>query len=126
MLNQPKVLVVDEDKNILSAFEDFLNKEHCNLITASCIDEAVINLVLQPVDLLIMDVNLKKQLNETLLRYMKELQRNLPIIIITSYSDIISEKDAKDYGADYFFLKPLELNKLRRAVRKCLHLDKVF
>jgi len=30
----------------------------------------------------------------------------------------------KAYGADYFFLKPLDLDKLRDAVRKCLRPDK--
>jgi DNA-binding NtrC family response regulator len=126
LVERPKVLVVDDDKNILSAFENFLSKENCSFIPVSCIDEAMVTVLLQPIDLLIMDVTLKKQLTETLLKYIKEIQRDLHIIIITGYSDIINEKDAKDYGADYFFLKPLELNKLRRAVRKCLHLDKIF
>jgi hypothetical protein len=58
MLNQPKVLVVDEDINILSAFEDFLNKEHCNLIAVSCIDEAMVHCSAAD-DLPIMDVSPK-------------------------------------------------------------------
>ena len=49
----------------------------------------------------------------------------LTIIVITGYPDLINEKDVKAYGADYFFLKPLELDKLREAVRKCLHLNDI-
>jgi len=126
MLNQPKVLVVDEDKNILSAFEDFLRKEHCNLIAASCIEEAIIRLEQYQIDLLIMNVNLEKKHNVTQLKFAKELQQNFPVIIITGYTDIIEEKKARDYGFDYFLPKPLDLKKLRTAVRKCLQLDKVF
>jgi DNA-binding response OmpR family regulator len=114
---QPQVLVV---------FEDFLKKEHCNLIPASSAKEAIINLEHERVDLLIMDVNLKKQSALTLFRRAKELQANLPIIIITSYTDLIEERDAINYGADYFLPKPLDLNRLRGAVRKCLQLENSF
>jgi DNA-binding NtrC family response regulator len=126
MSNWPKVLVVDNDKNILSVFRDFLDKEHCNLIPATCITEAIMNLEQSRIDLLIVDVNFKDQLSRALFKRVKELQKNLPIIIITSYTDLIEEKDARKYGADYFFPKPLELNKLRGAVRKCLQLENSF
>jgi DNA-binding response OmpR family regulator len=124
MLNQPKVMVIDNDENILSVFKGFLNKEHCDLIAASCIEEAIVMLEQQQIDLLIMDINLYKQPNMTLFNLMRELQKNLPIIIISSYTDVIEEKEAIGYGADYFLPKPLELNILRAAVRKCLHIEK--
>ena len=34
--------------------------------------------------------------------------------------DLISEADLKTYGADYYFVKPLEVDKLRQALRTCL------
>ncbi len=120
------MLVVDNDRNILFVFRNFLDKEHCNLIPASCIREAITNLEQNRIDLLIVDVNFKDQSSKALFKRAKELQENLPIIIITSYTDIIEEKDARKYGADYFFPKPLELNKLRDAVRKCLQLENSF
>jgi len=125
MLSQPKVLVVDEDRNILSAFDNFFKRENCSLIPISCINEAIANLLQQRIDLLIIDVNRKMPSEVKLFRYVKELQKNISIIIITSYSDIINEQDAKEFGADYFFLKPLDLNKLRDAVHKCLNISNV-
>ena len=38
---QPKVLVVDDEENILSAFRDFLKKEHCEMVAASSAEEAM-------------------------------------------------------------------------------------
>jgi len=32
----------------------------------------------------------------------------------------VSEEEARSAGADFYFLKPLELDALRLAVRKCL------
>ncbi len=126
MSTLPKVLVVDDDKNILTVFRDFLDKEHCSLIPASCIKEAMINLERYQIDLLIADVNFKNQSSMALFKRVKESKKKLPIIIITSFTDIIEEKDARRYGADYFFSKPLELNELRYAVRKCLRLRNSF
>lgn len=125
MRHQPKVLVVDDDQNILSAFEDFLRRERCSMIAASSAEEALKKVKLQHVDLLITDIRLKYQSGVTFFMYVKEIEPELPVIVITGYPDIISEEDVKAYGADYFFLKPLELDKLREAVRKCLHLNNV-
>ena len=125
MRHHPKVLVVDDDQNILSAFEDFLRKEHCSMIAASNAEEALKKMEQEHVDLLITDIRLRYQSGVTLFMHLREIQPDLPVIVITGYPDLISEEDLKTYGADYFFLKPLELDKLREAVRKCLHLNNV-
>jgi DNA-binding NtrC family response regulator len=124
MQSLPKVLVVDDDQNILSAFEDFLRKERCAMIAASSAEEAVEKVRHEPVDLLITDIRLKCQSGVTFFMHMKANQPDLRIIVITGYPDLISGEDVKLFGADYFFLKPLELNKLRGAVRACLNLDR--
>ena len=38
---QPKVLVVDDEENILAAFRDFLRKERCDMMAASSAEEAL-------------------------------------------------------------------------------------
>ena len=125
MSHQRKVLVVDDDQNILSAFEDFLRKEHCSMIAASNAEEVSKKIEQEHIDLLITDIKLKYRSGVTLFMHLKGIQPDLPVIVITGYPDLIREGDVKAYGADYFFLKPLELDKLREAVRKCLHLNNV-
>ena len=120
---QPKVLVVDDDINILAAFEDFLRKEHCYMLSAMCAEEALKKLEHDRVDLLVTDVRLKFHSGITFLMDVKSRLPKLPVIVVTGYPDLITERDAKAYGADYFFLKPLEIDRLRIAVRKCLHLN---
>lgn len=122
MMYRPKVLVVDDDENILSAFRDFLKKERCTMIPATSAEDAAVKLQEQYVDLLVTDIRLKRQSGITFLMEARRLRRDLPIIVITGYPDLVSENDVRACGADYYFLKPLDLNKLREAVRKCLHL----
>lgn len=121
MANQPRVLVVDDDENILSAFEDFFKKEHCSMIAASNAEEAFEIVKDQLISLVITDVRMKWQSGVTLLMKIKQLRPGLPVIVITGYPSLIPETDIRHYGADYYFVKPLELDALRQAVRRCLH-----
>lgn len=123
MSYQPKVLVVDDDENILSAFEGFLRKERCCMIAAASAEEASKKFEQHRIDLLVTDVRLKLQSGVTFFLHVKATHPKLPVIVITGYPDLITEKEVKSYGADYFFLKPLELEKLREAVRSCLHIN---
>ncbi len=120
MPHHPKVLVVDDDANIISAFEDFLRKEQCTMISASSAEEAYVCLTHHPVDLVITDVRMKWESGATFLMRIRQSRPKLPIIVITGYPNLISEEDIRQYGADYYFVKPLELDQLREAVRALL------
>jgi DNA-binding NtrC family response regulator len=126
MLHPPKVLVVDDDENILSAFRDFLKIEGCTMLAARSTEEAAKHIEQSQVNLLITDIRLKGQSGVTFFMRMRGIQPDLPVIVITGFPDLITEADLKAYGASYFFLKPLDLNRLREAVRKCLCLDKEY
>lgn len=121
MTHQPHVLIVDDDVNIVSAFEEFLKKEHCTMVASALAEDALRALESQRVDLVISDVRLNRESGITLLLRIKQLYPWLPVIVITGYPSLITEDEVRLYGADYYFLKPLELEALREAVRKCLH-----
>ena len=120
MLHQPKVLVVDDDENIVSAFEDFLRKEHCTMVSASNAEDALAVISHQTINLVITDIRMKWQSGVTLLIKIKQIHPTLPVIVITGYPNLIPEADVRHYGAEYLFVKPLELDQLRDAVRNCL------
>ncbi len=122
MPHQPRVLVVDDDENILSAFEDFLKREHCTMVSASNAEDAFTIVTHQILNLVITDVRMKWQSGVTLLMKIKQLHPELPVIVITGYPNLIAEQDIRHIGADFYLVKPLELDQLRHAVRMCLHL----
>ncbi len=121
MLNQPRVLVVDDDENIVSAFEEFLRKEHCAMVSASNAEDALSVISHHTVNLVITDIRMKRQSGVTLLMHIKHLHPRLPVIVMTGYPNLIPEADIRHYGAEYLFVKPLELDQLRDAVRNCLN-----
>ena len=121
MTTHHTVLVVDDDVKILSAIESFLEREHCKMIGASTITDALRELEHHRIHLLITDIRLKFESGVTLFMHVKAHYPRLPIIVMTGYESLLSPEEAKTYGADFFFLKPLDLNELRKAIRTCLH-----
>jgi len=118
-MRQPRVLVVDDDENILSAFKSFLKKERCAMIAATSAEEAMEQFKQHTIDILITDVRLKAQSGITFLLEIRRLYRHVPIIVITGYPEVVSESDARAFGADYFFSKPLDLEQFRKTLRTC-------
>ena len=119
---KPIVLVVDDDEHIISAFEDFFRREYCTMMSASNIDEAFRKMDKHPPDLLITDVRLQDQSGVTLFLRFKATYKDIPVIVMTGYFDSITEQEVVALGAKCLLAKPLELTKLRSAVRSCLHL----
>jgi DNA-binding response OmpR family regulator len=120
MPGQPRALVIDDDVNILSAFEDFFRKEHCTMLSASGADEALRAIAGVEVSLVITDITMPPERGVALCRKLKHSRPDIPVIVMTGSPNLIGEADARRAGADYYFLKPLELDQLRGAVRKCL------
>jgi DNA-binding NtrC family response regulator len=112
--------VLDDDVNILAAFRDFFEKERCSMVAASTAEEAMKLIETEHFDLLITDIRLKANSGVTLFLNAKILNPHLPVIVITGYPESVDESLLKSIGADYFLLKPLEIDKLRLAVRACL------
>lgn len=120
MTHRPKVLVVDSDKNILSAFKNYLKKKRYSITCVNNIHAGLKKIRAQNFNLLITDIRENSEFGINFVSQAKAIQCNLPIIAITSFPDKITESDLKNYGANYLLVKPLELSKLDEAIENCL------
>lgn len=123
--DRPTVLVVDDDRRILAAFELLIAQENCNLIIASDIEEAMQKCSGRKIDLLITDFYLETKSSVELYYLLRKKNPGLPIVVITGYPEYVGEYDVKLFGANYFFTKPLELNKIRNVIRECIKREEV-
>lgn len=120
MMNRPKILVVDHDENILSAFSDYLRRKNYSMTGVNNVETGLKKIRQQNFNLIITDVRVNSEFGTNFISKIKAAQNDLPVIAITSYPDQINESDLKNYGADYLFIKPLELNRLDKAIENCL------
>ncbi len=120
MKHKPKILVVDKDENILSAFGNYLRKKNYSMTGVNNVELGLKKIQQRSFHLLITDVRENSEFGKSFISKAKETHDSLRIIAITSYPDKIKEPDLKSCGADYLFVKPLELSRLDEAIKSCL------
>ena len=121
MKHRPKILVVDRDENILSAFGNYLRKKNYSMVGVNNIKTGMKLINQHEIKIMITDVRVNSEFGVNFISQAKNVQSNLQIIAITSYPDKINEPYLKPYGVNYVFVKPLELSKLDEAINNCLH-----
>ncbi|HUI64080.1 MAG TPA: response regulator [Bacteroidota bacterium] len=121
MAHSLRALVIEEDPNILSAFNEFLRNENCEMLSAFNTQKALQILLGTEIHLVIADVNVPDEAGLSFCQTFKHSRPHVPIIVISHDSHGGAEDEARRAGASQYFSKPLELDALRKAVRKCLH-----
>jgi len=71
----------------------------------------------QPFDLVILDLGLPRLDGFTVLRNLRERNRQVPVIILTALDDVQNRVKGLDYGADDYLVKPFSLPELEARVR---------
>jgi DNA-binding NtrC family response regulator len=116
-----KILVVDDDPNILAAFETFLHKENIEMIGARDVACALDRLEDGHIGLVISDVKINDKSGKDLLLTIKSRWPKMPVIVISGYPETVSEEELVKDGADYFFQKPIKLKEMRIAIKELFH-----
>ena len=116
-----KVLVVDDEPDIIELLEYNLQKEGYNTQTASDGEEAVkINSTFQP-NIILLDVMMPKMDGIEACRQIKESNANDPyVIFLTARSEEFTEIAAFDVGANDFISKPIKPRALLSRISSIL------
>ncbi|MGE5496533.1 MAG: response regulator [Syntrophothermus sp.] len=115
--DKPTVLVVDDDKRIIEAFRFLMESENLNMISASCLDEAMERIEGKQIDLIITDFMLETKSSIELFTIVRKSHPDIPVVVMTGYPELISEKDVRNFGGNHLLTKPLELSRLRGVIR---------
>lgn len=70
-------------------------------------------------DIVITDIKMPKMDGLTMAKELKQIQKNLPIIVTTAYTDPDLLIEAIEIGIDRFVKKPFETNFFKEAIYKC-------
>ena len=118
-MNQPKILVVDDDKEIVGAIKKRLEMEDYEIITAYNGLEAMDVLVEQEVQLLIIDVMMPKMDGLSATMKIRE-SKNIPIIILSAKTEESDKILGLSMGADDYVSKPFRPDELVARVKSQL------
>src|SRR5213592_215776 len=105
-LRLSRLLVVDDDIQMLSALEAALRRKGHAVETASNGVDAVSKLESAPVQAVITDLRMPGLDGLELLQHIRRSQRALPVIVLSAYGTVPTAVDAMKAGATDFLLKP--------------------
>lgn len=86
-------------------------------------DEAIRFTEKNPVDLAILDMNLRKMDGLDVLREMQKALPHLPAIMLTGLPDRVTAKQALSLGAVAYCAKPIDKDKLEKRVAEALQVE---
>src|SRR4030043_1592749 len=107
------ILVVDDEPNSLFGTCEVLTEEGYRVIPAENGKEALEKLKSDSVNLIITDEKMQGLSGMELLLEAKEIEPQIPVILVTAYGSVSMAVEALKQGAFYFFEKPI-FNKLEQ------------
>ncbi len=128
MQNKANILVVDDNKNILSALEILLTPEFNEVMLLSNPNQILSELQKIDYNLVILDMNFKAGVNTGnegiyWLERIKDARPDISVVMITAYGDLLTAVKALKNGAADFVLKPWDNEKLLATLKLAVQLN---
>ncbi len=119
------ILIVDDEKNYPTILGEVLKEEAFTPITASSSLEAIDILKQNSVDLVLTDVKMPGMSGIELLERIKEINPDLPVIVMTAHGSVEMAVEAMQKGAYTYILKPFDNETLVAHVSKAISIHKI-
>lgn len=115
-----KILLVDDDPNILQVLRRTLEKDGYDVIAFGDPLLAIEHLKREKVDLVITDLQMPGIDGIQLLDRVKNLHPHIPVIVQTAFATIETAVMATKWGAYNYLMKPFSVKKVREAVESAI------
>ena len=115
-----KILLVDDNLSLLDQIRQILTSQRYIVETVSNGEEALDKLCENPFDLIILDIMMPKMDGFTVLREMRQIKIDAPVLMLTAKGDSTDKVKGLDLGADDYLSKPFSMDELLARVRALL------
>ena len=121
-MRRAKILIVDDDPDILDILKLTLDGENYDVIQAANGEDALKLVQAKSPNLLILDYNMPRMNGKEVCQKVKKdlLLQHLPIIILTGKGEVVDKVQGIDAGADDYIVKPFEPKELLARIRMIL------
>ena len=122
-MEQKRILIADDEEDVVAALEFTLEKEGYECLTAYDGKEALDKAKSENPDLIILDIMMPKVNGYKVSRLLKfdVKYKDIPIIMLTARTQEIDKNIGKETGADEYVTKPFEMEALVQLVAKYLN-----
>lgn len=128
MNHKGKILIVDDNKSVLSSLNLFLKHKVEKVITCSNPNQILSLIDTEDIDVVLLDMNFSAGVNtgNEGIFWLHEIHKNYPkmvVTLITAYGDIELAVNAMKEGANDFVLKPWDNQKLLATIQNGIELS---
>jgi len=113
-----RIFVIDDDRFVLESVTSLLTEFGFTVRAFSSGQEAVRQFVMEPVDLVLTDINMPIMDGLELLEKIRFLDKETPVVLMTAYADLDVAVKAIQKGAFDFVIKPYRPPSLVHTVEK--------
>lgn len=123
-VRRSKVLIADDNPQILELLEAYLEPLNVSVCLASDGEATLAAVEREEPDLILLDIMMPKRSGFEVCRLLKEdpRYRDIPIIMVTALNEVADMERARDCGGDDFLSKPVNKIELLARVQNLLKL----
>lgn len=115
-----KILIVEDEVDILNSVREFLEREQYLVETAQNYDEALDKVLLYRYDCILLDVMLPGGSGLDILRKMSDRGVKQPVLILSAKSSVEDKVAGLEIGADDYLAKPFHFSELLARVKSII------
>jgi signal transduction histidine kinase len=116
---KPRILVVDDETGPRESLRMIL-KDQYDLILADCGEEGVERMKEGSIDLVLLDLKMKKMSGIEALERMKAIDPSVCVVILTGYGTLETAQKAIRLGASDYVSKPFDVAEITKTIRDIL------
>jgi nitrogen regulation protein NR(I) len=121
-----RLLVIDDEADVLYSFRRILASSGLELATATSGEEGLKTIARFKPDLVIMDIRMGGMNGLETLRRLRQVAPRLPIILMTAYGTTQTAIEAMKLGAYDYVLKPFDVPKLKETIVAALQTSRAM
>ncbi len=115
-MDKKKILIVDDDRTILTSFSEILQSKGYSIDTAESGTEAISKTEKDYFNLVLLDIKLPDMEGIDLLNSIRETNPRMMKIVVSGYASLENSVAALNRGADAYLIKPVDPEELVRIV----------
>ncbi|MBW1990760.1 MAG: response regulator [Deltaproteobacteria bacterium] len=115
-----QILVLDDILDAAVMVQRILERKGHQVAVFTDEEEALAHLRASPVDVAILDIRLKKMSGVDVLEEMKKISPRTQVIMLTGYPTLETARQAQEWGAFDYCIKPIDKDELEEKVASAL------
>ncbi|MDX1426553.1 MAG: response regulator transcription factor [Salegentibacter mishustinae] len=115
-----KILIIEDEQDMLQNMKDFLEKESFVVETADSVFEAQNKIGVYSYDCILLDINLKDGSGFSLLEDLQKNNIEDGVIIVSARNSLDDKLEGLNLGADDYLAKPFHMSELNARVKAVL------